>query len=173
MASLLAGSGIVPADAGRQGSRGRQPAQRSAPITTRQATDHHPARDLDPHASFMAERPNELWVADHHLPADAGRISLPCGRSRRLVRAGSSDVGLLGRSEGPRRARRSRHASAHGPKARQRRPSFGSRFAIATSVAFGARLQGSRRSSHRQARSATPTTMRCARSFFAMPSNAS
>jgi putative transposase len=37
--------------------------RRSAPITTRQATDHHPASDLV-RRNFMAERPNELWVAD-------------------------------------------------------------------------------------------------------------
>jgi hypothetical protein len=33
------------------------------PITTRQATDHHPASNLV-RRNFMAERPNELWVAD-------------------------------------------------------------------------------------------------------------
>jgi hypothetical protein len=48
-------------------------------------------------------------------------------------------MGLLGRSEDPRRARRSRHG-ARGPKARQRRPSFG-RGSQYTSVAFGARCK--------------------------------
>ena len=37
--------------------------RRSAPITTRQATGHHPASDLV-RRNFVAERPNELWVAD-------------------------------------------------------------------------------------------------------------
>jgi putative transposase len=46
---------------------------------------------------------------------------------------------LLVRSEDPRCARRSRHG-ARGPKARHRRPSLGSQFAI-TSVAFGARCK--------------------------------
>ena len=46
--------------------------RRSAPITTRQATDHHPASDLV-RRNFMAERPNALWVADiTFLPTWAG-----------------------------------------------------------------------------------------------------
>ena len=46
--------------------------RRSTPITTRQATDHHPASDLV-RRNFMAERPNELWVADiTFLPTLAG-----------------------------------------------------------------------------------------------------
>ena len=100
--------------------------RRSGPITTRQATDHHPASDLV-RRNFMAERPNELWVADITFLPTLGRLSLPRGCSRRLV-APDRRMGLLGRSEDPRRARRSRHG-ARGPKARQRRPSFGSRFA--------------------------------------------
>jgi putative transposase len=44
--------------------------RRSAPITTRQATDHHPASDLV-RRKFVAERPNELWVADISVPQQA------------------------------------------------------------------------------------------------------
>jgi transposase InsO family protein len=94
--------------------------RRSAPITTRQARDHHPASDLV-RRNFMAERPNELWVADiTFLPTLAGFLYLAVvldAWSRRIVGwAFSADL--------PRRARRSRHG-AHGPKARQPRPSFG------------------------------------------------
>ena len=50
--------------------------RRSAPITTRQATDYHPASDLV-RRNFMAERPNELWVADiTFLPTLAGFLYL-------------------------------------------------------------------------------------------------
>jgi putative transposase len=50
--------------------------RRSAPITRRQATDHHPASDLV-RRNFMAERPNELWVADIiFLPTLAGFLYL-------------------------------------------------------------------------------------------------
>jgi hypothetical protein len=35
----------------------------AATVTTRQATDHHPADDLV-RRNFAAERQNELWVAD-------------------------------------------------------------------------------------------------------------
>jgi HTH-like domain len=116
--------------------------RRSTPVTTRQATDHHPASDLV-RRNFTAERPNAFGCR-HHLPADVGRLSLPRGRSRRLV-APDRRMGLLGRPEDPRRARRSRHGD-RGPKARQRRPSFGSRFAIYVGR-FRRSLQGSRRSS--------------------------
>ena len=63
--------------------------RRSAPITTRQATDHHPASDLV-RRNFMAERPNELWVADiTFVPTLAGFLYL---RSFSTPgRAGSSD----------------------------------------------------------------------------------
>ena len=44
--------------------------RRSAPITTRQARDHHPASDLV-RRDFMAERANELWVADISVPQQA------------------------------------------------------------------------------------------------------
>ena len=62
--------------------------RRSAPITTRQATDHHPASDLV-RRNFMAERPNELWVADiTFLPTLAGFLYLAIvldAWSRRIV----------------------------------------------------------------------------------------
>ena len=62
--------------------------RRSAPITTRQATSHHPASDLVRRA-FMAERPNELWVADiTFLPTLAGFLYLAVvldAWSRRIV----------------------------------------------------------------------------------------
>ena len=116
--------------------RGRQPAQKRA--------DHNAAGDRP--SSRQRSRPSQLHgrAAErvvggrHHLPADIGRLSLPRGRSRRLV-APDRRMGLLGRSEDPRRARRSRHG-ARGPKARQRRPSFGSRLQY-TSVAFGNRCK--------------------------------
>ena len=44
--------------------------RRSAPITTRQATSRHPASDLV-RSALMAERPNELWVADISVPQQA------------------------------------------------------------------------------------------------------
>ena len=60
----------------------------SAPITTRQATDHHPASDLV-RRNFMAERPNELWVAEiTFLPTLAGFLYLAVvldAWSRRIV----------------------------------------------------------------------------------------
>jgi transposase-like protein len=59
--------------------------RRSTPITTRQATDHHPASDLV-RRNFMAERPNALWVAD--LPTSAGFLYLAVvldAWSRRIV----------------------------------------------------------------------------------------
>jgi putative transposase len=62
--------------------------RRSAPITTRQATGHHPASDLV-RRNFMAERPNELWVADiTFLPTLAGFLYLAVvldAWSRRIV----------------------------------------------------------------------------------------
>ena len=116
--------------------------RRSAPITTRQARDHHPASDLV-RRNFMAERQNELWVADiTFLPTLAGFLYLAVVLDA-LV-APRRRMGLLDRSEDPRRARRSRHGD-RGPKARQRRPSFGSRFAIYVGR-FRRSLQGNRRS---------------------------
>ncbi len=60
----------------------------SAPIPTRQATDHHPASDLV-RRNFMAERPNELWVADiTFLPTLAGFLYLAVvldAWSRRII----------------------------------------------------------------------------------------
>ena len=87
--------------------------RRSAPATTRQTTDHHPARDLA-RRNFMAERHNRTLGGRHHLPADAaGFLYLAVGLdawSRRIVGwAFSADP------EDPRRARRSRHG-AHGPE---------------------------------------------------------
>src|SRR5580693_8526238 len=62
--------------------------RRSAPITTRQATDPHPASDLV-RRNFVAERPNELWVADiTFLPTLAGFLYLAVvldAWSRRIV----------------------------------------------------------------------------------------
>src|SRR4029077_7330150 len=62
--------------------------RRSAPVTTRQAKDHHPASDLV-RRNFMAERPNELWVADiTFLPTLAGFLYLAVvldAWSRRIV----------------------------------------------------------------------------------------
>jgi putative transposase len=62
--------------------------RRSAPITTRQATDPHPASDLV-RRNFLAERPNELWVADiTFLPTLAGFLYLAVvldAWSRRIV----------------------------------------------------------------------------------------
>ena len=62
--------------------------RRSAPVTTRQATDHHPAGDLV-RRNFVAERQNELWVADiTFLPTLAGFLYLAVvldAWSRRVV----------------------------------------------------------------------------------------
>ena len=52
-----------------------------------------------------------LVGGQHHLPADVGRLSLPHGRSRRIV-APDRRMGVLRRSEIPSRARRSRHGEA-------------------------------------------------------------
>ena len=50
--------------------------RRSAPVTTRQARDHHPASDLV-RRNFRAERPNALWAADiTFLPTLAGFLYL-------------------------------------------------------------------------------------------------
>jgi putative transposase len=62
--------------------------RRSAPVTTRHATDHHPAGDLV-RRNFVAERQNELWVADiTFLPTLAGFLYLAVvldAWSRRVV----------------------------------------------------------------------------------------
>jgi len=62
--------------------------RRSAPVTTRQARDHHRASDLV-RRNFMAERPNALWVADiTFLPTLAGFLDLAVvldAWSRRIV----------------------------------------------------------------------------------------
>jgi putative transposase len=62
--------------------------RRSAPVTTRPAFDHHPAVDLV-RRNFVAERPNELWVADiTFLPTLAGFLYLAVvldAWSRRIV----------------------------------------------------------------------------------------
>jgi putative transposase len=62
--------------------------RRSAPVTTRQATGHHPASDLV-RRKFVAERSNELWVADiTFLPTLAGFLYLAVvldAWSRRVV----------------------------------------------------------------------------------------
>ena len=88
---------ICPANASRRDRR-RQPAQKRA--------DHDPTGDRP--SSRQRSRPPQLRgrAAErivggrHHLPADVGRISLSCGRPRRLV-ATDRRMGLLGRSEGP------------------------------------------------------------------------
>ena len=119
--------------------------RRSAPITTRQAAGDRPSSRQRSRPPRLHGRAAERVVGGrHHLPADVGRLSLSRGRSRRLV-ASDRRMGLLGRSEDPRRARRSRHG-ARGPKAQQRRPSLGSWFAIHVGR-FRRSLQGSRRSS--------------------------
>ena len=62
--------------------------RRSAPVTTRQATDHHHASDLV-RRNFVAERQNELRVADiTFLPTLAGFLYLAVvldAWSRRVV----------------------------------------------------------------------------------------
>jgi putative transposase len=62
--------------------------RRSAPVTTRQTRDHHPASDLV-RRNFMADRPNALWVADiTFLPTLAGFLYLAVvldAWSRRIV----------------------------------------------------------------------------------------
>ena len=85
MASRLAGSHArLMRTAGIAGISRR----RSAPVTTRQATDHHPASDLV-RRKFVAERSNELWVADiTFLPTLAGFLYLAVvldAWSRRVV----------------------------------------------------------------------------------------
>ena len=122
--------------------RGRQPAQKR---TRHDAAGDRPSSRQRSRPPQLHGRAAERVVGGrHHLPADVGRLSLPRGRSRRLV-APDRRMGLLGRSEDPRRARRPRHG-ARGPKARQCRPSFGSWFATHLGR-FRQPLQGSRRSS--------------------------
>jgi putative transposase len=110
--------------------------RRSAPITTRQARDHHPASDLV-RRDFMAERPNELWMADiTFLPTLAGFLYLAVvldAWSRRIVGwAFSADLN-------PSRARRSRHgARARKPDNVVHDSDRGSQY---TSVAFGNRCK--------------------------------
>jgi putative transposase len=137
--------------------------RRNAPIRTRQATDHHPACDLV-RRNFMAERPNELWVADiTFLPTLAGFLYLAVVRdawSRRIVGWAFStdlkthvvldalDMALVARK--PDNVVQFRNTPRLRSAIAARKPS----------------------SVHRQARSATPTTMRCAR-VSSPPSNAS
>ena len=83
------------------GIAGRQPAQNTAPVTTRQAPDHRAANDLA-RRNFIAERPNDLGRR-RHVHSDVGRLSLSRGRPRRLV-APDRRMGLLGRSEDAGRA---------------------------------------------------------------------
>jgi transposase InsO family protein len=61
----------------------------TAPITTRQATDHHRASDLV-RRNFAAERPNALWVADITFLPSWPDFSTSRSFSTR-GRAGSSD----------------------------------------------------------------------------------
>jgi transposase InsO family protein len=140
--------------------------RRGAPVTTRQARDHHPASDLV-RRNFMAERPNELWVADiTFLPTLVGFLHLAVvldAWSRRIVGwAFSSDlktrVGLDALDMAL--AARSPTTSSIIPIAVRNTPQSPSALA-ARKPAFV----------HRQARSATPTTMRCAR-VSSPPSNA-
>jgi putative transposase len=62
--------------------------RRTAPVTTRPATDHRPASDLV-RRNFVAEAPNELWVADiTFVPTLAGFLYLAVvldAWSRRIV----------------------------------------------------------------------------------------
>jgi putative transposase len=62
--------------------------RRSGPVRTRRASDHHPASDLV-RRKFVAERANELWVADiTFLPTLAGFLYLAVvldAWSRRVV----------------------------------------------------------------------------------------
>ena len=141
--------------------------RRSAPVTTRRATDHHPASDLV-RRNFMAERSNELWVADiTFLPTLAGFLYLAVvldAWSRRIVGwAFSAD--LKTRSCSTLSTWRSWPESQ------------------TTSSIIGIVVRNTPRSLsaiaarkpafvHRQARSETPTTMRCVR-VSSPPSNAS
>ena len=137
----------------------------SAPITTRQATDHHPASDLL-RRNFMAERPNELWVADiTFLPTLAGFLYLSVvldAWSRRIV-------GWAFSAESEARASCST-LSTWRSRAWPESPTTSSIIRIAvrnTRRSLSALAARKPAFVHRQARSATPTTMRCARSFFA------
>jgi hypothetical protein len=138
--------------------------RRSAPVTPRQARDHHPASDLV-RRNFMAERPNALWVADiTFLPTLAGFLYLAVvldAWSRRIVGwAFSSDLktrvvlDALDMAPAARKPDNVVHHSA--PNIRRSLSAIAAR-----KPAFV----------HRQARSATPTTMQCAR-VSSPPSNA-
>ncbi len=142
MASLLAGADCS-ADAGGR-DRGRQPAQKRA--------DHGAAGDRP--SSRQRSRPPQRrgerrasWRRCSTSPSCRRWPAFSTSRSFSTLVAPGRRMGLLGRSEDPRRARRSRHGArgARGPKARQRRPSFGSRFAIHLGR-FRQSLQGGRRS---------------------------
>ena len=141
--------------------------RRSAPVTTRQATGHHPASDLV-RRNFVAERPNEFWVADiTFLPTLAGFLYLAVvldAWSRRIVGwAFSADLKtrvVLDALDMALAARKPDNVIHHSDK--------GSQY---TSIAFGNRCKRPA-SVHRQARSATPTITRCAR-VSSLPSNAS
>ena len=64
------------ADAGRQGSRASAGAEARRSRRGRRQTIIPPA---------ISSAATSVVGGRHHLPADAGRISLPCGRSRRRV----------------------------------------------------------------------------------------
>ncbi len=102
IARLMRGAGI-----------GRQPAQKR---TGHDAAGEGPSSRQRSRPPQLHGRAAERVVGGrHHLPADVGRLSLPRGRSRRLV-APDRRMGLLGRSEDRRRTRRSRHGD-RSPKA--------------------------------------------------------
>ena len=156
MVSLLAGSGLL--DWMRAAGIAGVSRRRSAPVTTRQARDHHPANDLV-RRNFMAERPNALWVADiTFLPTSAGFLYLAVvldAWSRRIVGwAFSSDLKTRVVLDALDMALAARNPDnvVHRSNKALNTPRLLSAIA-ARRPAFV----------HPQARSATPTTMRCAR----------
>ena len=131
--------------------------RRRAPVTTRQATDHHPASDLV-RRNFVAERPNELWVADiTFLPTLAGFLNLAVvldAWSRRIVGwAFSADLKtrvVLDALDMALAARKPDNVIHHSDRGSQY-----TSIALATAARRPASV-------HRQARSATPTITRYA-----------
>ena len=134
--------------------------RRSAPITTRQATDRHPASDLV-RRNFMAERGRTScgWPTSPSCPRWPGFVYLAVVLDARV--APDHRMGLLGRSEDPRRARRSRHG-AQRPESLTNVVHHSDRGSANTRRSLSALAARKSAFVHRQAWSATPTTMRCA-----------
>src|SRR5271169_807684 len=142
--------------------RGRQPAQKRA---DHDATGDRPSSRQRSRPPQLHGRAAERVVGGrHHLPAHVGRLSLPRGRSRRLV-APDRRMGLLDRPEDPASC-----STLSTWRSWPESPTTSSIIRIAvrnTHRSLSALAARKPAFVHRQARSATPTTIAMCESFFA------